>query len=295
MARMPILEVAMKSRTVRVVLAAFLALVCPAVAAAQSELTFASLGTPSTGPSRVIGSYAGGCISGAVALPLEGPGYEVIRTSRNRYWGHPSLIKWVEDYGRRVQASRLPTIYIGDISQPRGGRMGFGHASHQVGLDVDIWFELSPKPRLAAAAREDPVLRSLVLPGNGGGGIDTSVWQPGHVQLLRMAAEHPLVDRIFVNKWIKRQLCQTVTGDRTWLRKIVPWFGHDEHFHVRLACPPDSPECTRQAPVPAGDGCGKALDDWFLPPPPQPAVPPPPVRPRPPRYPAACQAVLMAQ
>lgn len=282
----------MTSRMVRVVLAALVTLACPIGAQAQDGgLTFAALGTPSGGPARVIGGYAGGCISGAVALPLEGPGYEVIRVSRNRYWGHNSVIRFVQDFGRRIQASRLSTIYIGDISQPRGGRMGFGHASHQIGLDVDIWFELSPKPRLAAAAREEPLLRSLTLADDSG--IDLSVWQPGHATLLRLAAEDPTVDRIFVNKWIKRQLCQTVTGDRTWLRKVTPWYFHNEHFHVRLVCPADSPECTPQAPVPAGDGCGKSLDDWFIPPPPRPAVTVPP-KSRPPRYPASCQAVLHA-
>jgi penicillin-insensitive murein endopeptidase len=280
----------MQLRTVRVIILAFLGFAGPA--SAQGELTFAALGTPSTGPARVIGSYAGGCIAGAEPLPFDGPGYEAIRISRNRYWGHGSLIRFVQDFGRRVQTGRLGTVYIGDISQPRGGRMGFGHASHQVGLDVDIWFELSPKPRLAAAEREEPLLRSLVLPGETG--IDDTVWQPGHAQLLRTASQHPGVDRIFVNKWIKRRLCETTGGDRNWLRKVVPWYFHDAHFHVRLACPADSPECVPQATVAAGDGCGKALDDWFLPPPPQPAIPPPPVKPRPPRYPAACQSVLNA-
>lgn len=282
----------MTSGMVRVVLAAFLALAPPTAVVAQSEITFASLTTPSNGPSRVIGSYAAGCIAGAVPLPFEGAGYEVIRVSRNRYWGHGSAIRFVQDFGRQVQASRLSPVYIGDISQPRGGRMGFGHASHQIGLDVDIWFELSPKPRLPAPAREEPVLRSLVLDGETG--IDESVWQSGHAELLRLASAYPLTDRIFVNKWIKRRLCEATSGDRGWLRKVVPWFGHDGHFHVRLVCPADSPECVRQAAVPAGDGCGKALDDWFLPPLPQPAIPPPPEKPRPPRYPAACQAVLNA-
>ncbi|HJQ55257.1 MAG TPA: penicillin-insensitive murein endopeptidase [Vineibacter sp.] len=279
-------------RRVQVVLLVCVGSGAPVAALAQSDVSFASLSTPTTGPSRVIGSYTAGCITGAVPLPFEGPGYEAIRVSRNRYWGHDSAIRFIQGYAKRSQASGLPTLYIGDISQPRGGRMGFGHASHQVGLDVDIWFELGAKPRMPAPAREEPVLRSLVSPGDGG--IDESVWQPGHVRLLRHASETPTVDRIFVNKWIKRRLCDTAGTDRAWLRKIVPWFGHDGHFHVRLACPAGSPDCTAQAPVPAGDGCGKALDDWFVPPPPAPAIPPPPDKPRPPRYPAACQAVLNA-
>jgi penicillin-insensitive murein endopeptidase len=282
----------MKLRKVRIALAASILSALSIVAPASAEPSFSSVHRPSAGPARVIGSYARGCISGAVALPLEGPGYEAIRISRNRYWGHPGTIAFIQTFGRQVQAAGLGTVYIGDISQPRGGRMSLDHASHQIGLDVDIWFELSPKPKLPASARENPLLRTLVLPREGG--IDTSVWQPGHAQLLRIASESPAVDRIFVNKWIKRQLCQTVRGNRAWLHKITPWYGHDEHFHVRLVCPADSPECITQAPVPPGDGCGKALDDWFLPPPPRPAIPRPPVRPRPPQYPASCQAVLKA-
>ena len=42
--------------------------------------------------------------------------------------------------------------------------MPYGHASHQVGLDADIWLELAPKPALSVAAREDIPVPSLVLP-----------------------------------------------------------------------------------------------------------------------------------
>ena len=50
-------------------------------------------------------------------------------------------------------ASGLPVFYVGDMAQPRGGPLPFGHASHQTGLDVDIWFTLTPRPRLVPAAR----------------------------------------------------------------------------------------------------------------------------------------------
>jgi len=268
----------------RVLLTCLALLACSSAAAAQD----APATTPSPGPQRIHGIYMNGCIAGASALPLEGPGYEVIRVSRNRYWGHERAIRFVQAFGQRIEAQKLQQVYIGDISQPRGGRMSFGHASHQVGLDIDIWFEQSKRPRRPAAQREDPVLRSLVLKGEAG--IDEAVWLPAHAALLRTAAGFPEVDRIFVNKLIKQRLCQTETGDRTWLRKIVPWFYHDAHFHVRLYCPPGDPGCQAQAPVPAGDGCGKALDDWFALPDPDtiPRGPPP----KPPKPPAACAPVM---
>ena len=46
--------------------------------------------------------------------------------------------------------------------------------------------------------------------------------------------------------------------------KVRPWYGHNDHIHVRLKCPADSPNCRKQPPVPGGDGCAaKELDYWF--------------------------------
>ena len=97
-----------------------------------------------------------------------------------------------------------------------------------------------------------------------------------------------------MNKWIKQRLCQTVTGNRAWLNKLVVWVGHDEHFHVRLHCPPGNPQCQPQAGYYADDGCGEQLDLWFTRPPvklPPPDAPQAPYRPK---LPAACAAVLKA-
>src|SRR3954469_22183065 len=44
---------------------------------------------PAAMPTRVIGFYAKGCIAGAEALPINGDSWQVMRLSRNRYWGHP--------------------------------------------------------------------------------------------------------------------------------------------------------------------------------------------------------------
>ena len=82
---------------------------------------------------------------------------------------------------------------------------------------------------------------------------------------------------ILVDPLIKRALCQGVRGDRSWLKKIRPWPGHADHFHVRLLCPPGATQCVDQAPVPAGDGCGKDLDYWFTSAPYKPTPPSPPL------------------
>ena len=273
----------------RLVVPLFAAMLAALPARAQE---WAEAATPTSGPPQSIGFYSAGCLQGAQALPLDGPGYEAIRIGRNRYWGQPVTLDFIKTLAEQVRAAGQPHLYIGDIGQPRGGPAPTGHASHQTGLDADIWFERQPGPRLAPAQREHPRLRSLVLADDSG--IDDSVFTSQHVTLLHLAAQMPQLDRLFVNKWIKQRLCQTVSGDRAWLNKLVVWAGHDEHFHIRLFCPPGNPQCQAQAGYYADDGCGEQLDIWFTKPPvrlPPPGTVQPPYRPK---LPAACQAILNA-
>src|SRR5258708_5406924 len=174
-----------------------LALLCagPAVAADWPTVT-----TPSPGPTQSIGFYSAGCLQGAKALPLDGPGYEAIRVSRNRYWGQPVTLQFIETLSEKVRALGQSPLYIGDIGQPRGGPSPIGHASHQNGLDADIWYERQPGPRRPPAERENPRLRPLVQDDQT---IDDAVFSPLHVALIRTAAEMPQLDRMFVNRWIK--------------------------------------------------------------------------------------------
>ena len=253
---------------------------------------WSTIGTPAPGPTQSIGFYTAGCVQGAQPLPLDGPGYEAIRISRNRYWGQPVMLEYIQALAAKIQAAGQAHLYIGDIGQPRGGPAPTGHASHQVGLDADIWFERQPGARRAPADREQPRLRSLVRAADDG--IDDGVFAQQHVVLLKTAAELPHVDRIFVNKWIKQRLCQSVTGNRGWLNKLVVWVGHDEHFHVRLYCPPGNPQCQPQASYYADDGCGEPLDLWFTRPPVK--LPPAdaPQKPYRPKLPPACTTVLQA-
>ncbi len=216
---------------------------------------------PTHSAPRVIGSPAAGCVAGAVPLAPDGPGYQAIRVSRNRHWAHPLTVRYMSELGTRIERAGMPPVYVGDMSQPRGGPMSFGHASHQTGLDIDIWFNLLPKPRLHPNERENPVLPSLVTSDQEA--IDESNFSPAHVELLRMAAEPARVDRIFVHWQIKKRLCEIVPRPRPWLAKIRAWYGHMEHFHVRLSCPADSPDCVPQATVGNDDGCGKDIDWWL--------------------------------
>jgi penicillin-insensitive murein endopeptidase len=252
---------------------------------------WAARATPSPGPTRAIGGTGLGCLAGGQALPSEGPGWQAVRVSRNRQWGHPAALAFVADLAGRARAQNFPDLWIGDIAQPRGGPMPWGHASHQTGLDIDVWLDLRPKPRVPVAAREELAIPSLVLPDESG--IDPARWTARHAALIRLATEGPGVDRVLVNHAIKRQLCAEHRGE-PWLRRVRPWRGHDSHMHIRLRCPADSPECRDIAPPPAGDGCDASLAWWLTPearrPVPTPARPPPP-----PLLPVACGPVLMAR
>src|SRR5712671_6404168 len=110
---------------------------------------------PTTGPAQAIGAYERGCLSGAIALPADGPNWQVMRPSRNRAWGHPVLIAFLERLAQKLPGEAgWPGILVGDIAQPRGGPMLTGHGSHQIGLDADIWLTAMPNRRLSQAERE---------------------------------------------------------------------------------------------------------------------------------------------
>jgi penicillin-insensitive murein DD-endopeptidase len=245
--------------------------------------------TPSVGPAAVVGETSNGCIAGAQTLPEEGAGYVNIRRYRNRYFGHPDLLRLVARLGQSMTHRGGQLVMVGDLSQPRGGLMSSSHRSHQNGLDVDIWFKLASSPAAAdqySADKADPP--SMVTTD----GEDLSrLWGADQRALLKAAADDAAVDRIFVNPAIKRGLCRQ-EQDRTWLRKLRPWFGHDAHFHVRLECPQGSTQCEQQAAIPPGDGCGKDLDWWFSEEARKPAKRSGP-RPEP-VMPAACRALLSA-
>jgi penicillin-insensitive murein DD-endopeptidase len=214
---------------------------------------FARKTTPSQGPARSIGFYSHGCIAGAVALPVDGETWQVMRVSRNRNWGHPELIQFIEQLADKATRTGWHGLLIGDMSQPRGGPLLAGHTSHQVGLDVDIWLTPMPAHAFTRLEREEMMATMVVVANRKD--VDPKVWTPAHTALIKAAASDQRVTRVFVNPAIKKALCREPGDDRAWLGKIQPWLGHDWHFHVRLGCQPDSPDCEPQPPRDAGDGC----------------------------------------
>ncbi len=223
---------------------------------------WAAVRAPKRGPARSIGGYSAGCVQGAEALPPEGPGFEVLHLSRHRYFGHPALVRFVKRLALAAQKHQLPMLLIGDLGQARGGPTPSDHGSHQSGLDVDVSYARPAAAKAQAISRSErdglkfPVVFDLESRAM------TDLWSSDVAELLELAASDPAVDRIFVNAGIKREMCLQRRG-APWIAKLRPWWGHNDHFHVRLHCPADSPECRAQPPVPVGDGCDESLQWWF--------------------------------
>lgn len=237
---------------------------------------FGAMSFANSQPSEAFGEYSKGCQDGAVQLAETGPTWQAMRLSRNRNWGQPELIDYLQTLSRKAaQQPGWAGLYIGDLTQPRGGPMLTGHASHQIGLDADIWLKPAKQLTLSRAEREGFAPVSM---RRAAGAFVNSNWTPQHHQLLKAAASDPRVARIFIFPGAKVQMCKDETGDRSWLRKIRPLGGHHYHFHVRLACPPGMRNCVNQTPPPPGDGCAEAqqwVDNILNPPPPDPNAPKP--------------------
>jgi len=237
----------------------------PAQAEIRANQLFGSVSAASDSRPMPYGSYAKGCADGLVQLPETGPTWQAMRLSRNRNWGHPVMIDFLVELSQAARQIGWAGLYVGDISQPRGGPMTSGHASHQIGLDADIW--MLPPRRLDLSRAEREEISSIPVRSADQRSI-TENWTPRHQAVMRSAALDPRVDRIFVAAAVKIEMCRTATrADRKWLQKIRPIQGHDTHFHVRLKCPRGARHCETQTPTVAelsngGDGCDETLMWW---------------------------------
>ena len=259
-----------------------------------AKALFGARETPSPHPPYAIGRHSRGCLAGGVQLPESGPTWQAMRLSRNHNWGHPETIRFIVELSREAARGGWHGLYVGDISQARGGPVG-GHASHQTGLDIDIWF--TPAMRLDLGPGDRERLSAINVRSSDQRGLNRR-WTPAHERLLATAARDRRVERIFVTPPIKLRLCAAAPRrDRAWLAKIRPWWGHNDHFHVRLRCPRGAAGCVDPDPLPAGDGCAEAIwwvTDALAPPDPD----APPVPPKPPLrladLPPQCAEVLRA-
>ncbi len=267
------------------VIAAVFAFSHTADAQTKANRLFGAKSTASSQAPSAVGKYAKGCLAGAVQLPESGPTWQAVRLSRNRHWGHPEMISFIKRLS--TQVASIPGwkgLYIGDISQPRGGPMTGSHQSHQLGLDADIW--LLPPKRLNLNRAEREALSSKTVRSRSQRTVNGN-WTSAHMAVIKAAASDPAVDRIFITAPAKVWMCKNARGNRKWLQKVRPYWGHHYHFHVRLNCPKGSSECQKQRPTVRqlsknATGCDKDLNWWVTTAldPPDPNAPKPPKKPR---------------
>jgi penicillin-insensitive murein DD-endopeptidase len=222
---------------------------------------WAKVRQPAAGQSQSIGKYTAGCLLGAHSLEDGTPGLIHMRPQRRRNFGHESLIELIHGLGQHMNHQTLGTVLVGDLGMPRGGPTMTNHVSHQSGLDVDIWFDVE-KGRTALSTKVRRTRRASSYVNWKKKRLDKR-FGAAQVELIKWSATRPNVQRVFVNPVIKRHLCDTEIGDRDWLAKVRPWWGHADHLHVRLRCPTTDPHCRAQNSVPQGDGCDDSLRWWL--------------------------------
>jgi murein endopeptidase len=160
-----------------------------------------------------------GKLANGVQLTREGPDHftwdPVLKQAPNRpwrRWGTSRLVRTVLTVlaEHRAAHPEAPRLGIGDLSRPNGGDFGprfggIGHASHQNGLDVDVYY-----PRL-----------------------DRSELAPTRVAQIDRRLAQDLVER-FVRAGAAKVFVGPRTGLRGPKRIVVPLVHHDDHVHVRL-------------------------------------------------------------
>ena len=110
----------------------------------------------------------------------------------------------------RAAHPRAPRMAVGDLSRPRGGDFGpqfgyIGHASHQNGLDVDVYY-----PRADGRERA-----------------------PRDATQIEPRLSQDLVDR-FVAAGAQTVFVGPNTGLQGPPGLVVPLTNHDNHLHVRI-------------------------------------------------------------
>ncbi len=215
---------------------------------------------------QVIGFYGKGKLRNPVTLAKAGPGYQLIFPGRNHDWGSTGLVTAIEAVAASMDKDfpGAEPLQIADLSDKNGGRLS-QHASHQNGLDADIVYY-----RMNHGIQEpdafDELQEDFVIDGR----ITQNFDFVRNWEVMRRLNATGRLDRIFVDKEIKKELCKYAkqaspevsaeTSDR--LRKLRPYYNHAHHMHVRFTCPKDSPKCKAQKPIEPGDGCDRIDADF---------------------------------
>jgi len=233
---------------------------------AWSKVQTTAIGTPQS-----IGTGSAGCLQGAESLTPDGPGFHVMRISRRRFYGHPALIQALREISAEAYQAKLGTLLIGDLSQPRGGPSNSNHVSHQSGLNVDLWIQQAEDfaqtgvtpTGLSLDARENFYARSVLFSDRLE--LNPSFWSDKKTELLKKIASRKDLDRVLVSPAIKKFFCERFNSPEniSWMSKIRPWYGHDDHFHLTFKCPENDLLCVPPKPVVQDNACDATLEWWW--------------------------------
>ncbi len=215
---------------------------------------------------QAFGFYDQGSLDQPDALPNEGDAYLKVFRARRRQFGTLDLTSLIASSAKSLRQDfpAAERIQVGDLSDRDGGPAG-GHASHQNGLDADIVFlkknhrEMNPDDSGSNATGFDEDFVDAK------GRVSANFDVEGNWRLIQLMASSARVDRIFIDYRLKRKFCEYAVEKgmrKDWgetLRKLRHWANHQDHFHVRLLCPPKSAKCRGMEPIPAGDGCDPYL------------------------------------
>jgi murein endopeptidase len=169
--------------------------------------------------SVAVGLPTAGRLVRGVQLPARGPAFATwdanLRRSPNRgwrRWGTNRLVRLLLAVAREYRGAHPSArpLLIGDLSRPHGGDFGrrFGyvwHASHQNGLDVDVYYPRRDRARRAPRTAAD---------------LDR-----------RLSQE-------LVNRFVRAGATDVFVGPGTGLTgapdlvQVIP--DHDDHMHVRI-------------------------------------------------------------
>ncbi|MBQ8706740.1 MAG: penicillin-insensitive murein endopeptidase [Succinivibrionaceae bacterium] len=214
-------------------------------AAPARRVTYADRSAPAKSfSSEPVGSYSNGCLVNGIQANPDSEFFQLYHPQNQRHYGDISLIRFLERYSKKVhQKAGVESVLVGDMSSRYGGPFNKGHASHQIGLDVDIEFAHRRLPKSKLTTRGNAVV--LV---DRGAQVVNSNFSRKYYDMIMIAAQDPEVERIFVSPAIKVAMCDMTRDEslQPYLRKVRPWYGHTEHFHVRLKCPAGAADCQKQ-------------------------------------------------
>jgi penicillin-insensitive murein endopeptidase len=158
-------------------------------ASVPAKFLFSAVSRPASLAARSIGFYSRGCLAGAVALPVTGPSWQVMRLSRNRNWGHPRLVAYLERLAKDARSWLVRPAHWRSFAAPRGSH---ANGAHKPSSWLGCRHLVDPMPNrlLTRQEREDMMAVSMLRdPLN----VDLSRWTPLHTRLIKLAASYPEV------------------------------------------------------------------------------------------------------